>query len=369
MDKLLFLILGFLGGLLVVEPESLLLPVIAAVILSAWNSWRNEAFWRITGGLVFAAVIVAMPPTALFMPLMAYDYWFAPHWPVMLAWPAVLALRLTGLPTIGLAVLVALCAASWYWCYRLKTLWRERDQTRSQRDSLQEQAMLLERQQKMLRERQDDDIHIATLRERNRIARDIHDHVGHQLTRALLLTGAAQTAARDPQTLESLSLIRQTLTESLDNVRASVHGLHDDSFNLESALRSETRDFAACPVSLDYAMESAPSRRLQQAILAVVREALANIARHSGATKAEITLREHPGFYQVIIRDNGCGLPDDWIADPAQASEGLGFLSMSERVHQLGGQITFRNERGLVVFLTLPKASIPAGHPTEDSDK
>lgn len=70
---------------------------------------------------------------------------------------------------------------------------------------------------------------LATLNERNRIAREIHDNVGHLLSRSLLQVGALQVVNRDETVRQGLDTMRDTLSGAMDSIRRSVHDLHDES--------------------------------------------------------------------------------------------------------------------------------------------
>ena len=100
------------------------------------------------------------------------------------------------------------------------------------RDDGIEHNLLLKEKNKTLIEKQNYEIYAATLKERNRIAREIHDHVGHMLSRAILLTGAMKTVFRDPSAKEPLSQLEDTLNTAMNNIRESVHDLHNEAVNL-----------------------------------------------------------------------------------------------------------------------------------------
>ena len=80
-----------------------------------------------------------------------------------------------------------------------------------------------------------------------------------------------------------------------------------------------------------------PGRKLKNAIVAIIKEALANIMKHSNASQAQIILREHPGFYQLIIRDNG----QVKAYDP---EEGMGLKNMATRIKSFNGNINISTE-------------------------
>ena len=79
---------------------------------------------------------------------------------------------------------------------------------------------------------------------------------------------------------------------------------------------------------------------VEQTVFRIAQEALANVARHSNADKAEISLVYTSKELTCMIRDNGCGF------DPAQASPGFGIRSMQERARALGGQLNLESTAG-----------------------
>ncbi len=218
------------------------------------------------------------------------------------------------------------------------------------RDDLQERNLLLKEKNKTLLEKQDYEIYTATLQERNRIAREIHDNVGHMLTRAILLTGAVRAVSREPAIQNSLENLEATLSQAMGNIRQSVHDLHDEAVSLEEALRELVRDFTFCPVSLEYDVGPELPRDVKYGLISIVKEALVNVSRHSNATKVHIILQEHPGFWQLILEDNGT-VPGEI------SSSGIGLAGMKERIHALHGRIEFSKTPGFRIFAAIPKGS------------
>ena len=157
----------------------------------------------------------------------------------------------------------------------------------------------------MLAEKQDYEIYAATLKERNRIAREIHDNVGHLLSRSILITGAAKAINASDALSPVLDDLDHSLNQAMTSIRTSVHDLHDESLNLKEAAESLTSDFTFCPVTLNYDMGFEVPREIKYCFISIVKEALSNVARHSNATLVQITMREHPALYQLCIEDNG----------------------------------------------------------------
>lgn len=227
------------------------------------------------------------------------------------------------------------------------------------RDETREKALSLESRNKELQEKQDYEVQLATLRERNRIAREIHDNVGHLLTRSIYQVSALQVMYGGEEELNSqLVLVRQTLSDAMDNIRNSVHNLHEESIDLCQQLTVLTQQFGFCPVTLNYDAGTLP-KEIKYMAVAVVKEALANIVHHSNATRAEVSFVEHPGLYQLIISDNGRSVSGRTAV--SGQSRGIGLQNMEERVRALGGVFRIDNQGGYRVFISVPRKPADAG--------
>ena len=103
-------------------------------------------------------------------------------------------------------------------------------------------------------EKQDYEIYTATLQERNRIAREIHDNVGHLLSRCILIVGAMKIVNEDKKLSSSIEQLEESLNTAMTSVRESVHDLHDEAVNLEEVEKSLVREFTFCSVQMVYDM-------------------------------------------------------------------------------------------------------------------
>jgi signal transduction histidine kinase len=96
-------------------------------------------------------------------------------------------------------------------------------------------------------------------------------------------------------------------------------------------------------------------------LLAVIKEALSNISKHSDATEVKLILREHPALYQLIIRDNGSKPVQGLVLSPEgeyiPGSQGMGLKSIFERVERLNGNVRITIDNGFEVFVSIPKGS------------
>ncbi|WP_172137137.1 sensor histidine kinase, partial [Adlercreutzia sp. ZJ473] len=261
---------------------------------------------------------------------------------------AALAAALPRLPldAVGVMLVMAVVAALLSW--RTSRLLADKRRQRIARDSMREHSLALELRNRDLRDKQDYEVHVATLTERGRIAREIHDNVGHLLTRAILQVEAMQVVhAQDAQVTRELAPVGATLSEALASVRASVHALHDDALDLEGQVRECARgcEEAGIAVKIDYAVDYAPAP-VALCLIAVTREALSNVMRHSNAAKAHVRLTEYPALYQITVTDNGSGSMGGGAgAGTAGGARGMGLQSMEERVTALGGSFRAGFER------------------------
>lgn len=104
------------------------------------------------------------------------------------------------------------------------------------RDNSKELTTQLVEKNKAMQRNQDYEIYLATLKERNRIAREIHDNVGHMLTRSILQLGALSVINKDKTVGEAINDLSGTLNTAMTSIRSSVHDLHDDSIALKPAV-------------------------------------------------------------------------------------------------------------------------------------
>lgn len=238
--------------------------------------------------------------------------------------------------------------------YILKVRYLENEQLKysylRQRDASKELALLMEEKNKNLLVTQEQDVHIAILNERNRIAREIHDHVGHLLSSSLLQIGALQAINQQETLNQPLQDLRETISQGMDNVRNSVHDLHDDALDLKTVLEKLCSEFTFCRITLEYDILHPFENHTYYHILAIIKEALHNVTRHSNATVVSLILREQPAFYQLIIHDNGTNI--------AIEESGIGMHNMKERVEKMRGFFNLHTEDGFQIFITIPKEDI-----------
>ena len=217
----------------------------------------------------------------------------------------------------------------------------------SMRDDTTEHDLLVAQNTRQLLENQDNMILTATLSERNRIAREIHDNVGHMLTRSILQTGAIKVINHDEHLTKPLEQLQSTLDTAMDSMRKSVHDLHDESVNLRLALEDIMKNVHDIDISLDYDMSDNIPKDIKYSFINIVKESINNTLKHSNGNHMTIRLREHPAFYQLSTTDNG---HDITIAD-----QGMGLSGIQERVNMLGGTMKISTDKGFALLITVMK--------------
>lgn len=348
MDKLVDKLFLFLFGsfLCYVTAQSIyvIFYILLAVSLSSLlTTQKNSSIRMLLFGAYWVACFLEFAFLA-FLPLVLYDS-SATYQNSLLLVP--LLFQYSQFSFIQLMMLLSFLAM--YWILKQKTTrYYALKQDHIQLRDLNKEFMLqLEQKNTMLLERQEFEIHVATLRERNRIAREIHDHVGHRLTSAILQIGALLITSADHDK-EPLQAVKTTLDAAMDSIRSSVHNLHDASIDLEQELSKLSAEFKHCPIDLRYHIQSTVPHEVKLALLAITKEALTNIAKHSDASQCILSFQEHPHLFQCKIKDNG-------TKASIKQGFGIGLQSIQERVQRLNGYIQITVEQGFQIFITIPK--------------
>lgn len=223
----------------------------------------------------------------------------------------------------------------------------------SMRDASMEHDMLMEQMNHQLIEKQNAQIYNATLKERNRIAREIHDNVGHMITRSILQVGAIGVINTDEKLKAPISDLKSTLDTAMDSMRKSVHDLYDESVDLRQALAKLKPTDSAFAFSLEYDCEDDVPRDVKYAFIAIAKEAVNNAVKHSNGDEIRIIVREHPAFYQLEIMDNGTTADERRIS--GETGDGIGIKNIKERVAAIGGIMRIKADDGFRIFVTLMK--------------
>ena len=205
--------------------------------------------------------------------------------------------------------------------------------------------------------------------ERRRIARELHDGLGQDLTVAKIMIQGLCREDNTPQAREAaIADISKLIDGALQQVRSVSYLLHPpmlDEVGLRSALGWYVDGLSkrgGIEITMETQLPDSPRlpAELETALFRVIQEALTNVFRHSRATKAWVTLTRKENEIVAMVRDNGVGLREE-IAEFRPDSIGVGIGGMRQRIKELGGELSLRNANpGTVVEVSVPASAIAA---------
>ncbi len=184
---------------------------------------------------------------------------------------------------------------------------------------------------------------LAVLKERNRMAREIHDTIGHRLTTAIVEMEAGKTIYEGQQTLamEKFSAAQQQIKNCLSEVRTSVRTLREYDINdfskLVLELIEDTQKHTGITIKHDImSFKNPPSQTIQKTLYRVIQEGITNSIRHGESTVIVLTLNAADGSLRLLLQDNGKGC--------SLVVKGFGLCSMEERLREVGGSLYIESE-------------------------
>jgi len=189
--------------------------------------------------------------------------------------------------------------------------------------------------------------------ERRRLERDLHDGAQQRLVSlALDLSSVGARVRGDPETAALVTAIRAELARSLEELRELAQGIHPAALTdhgLPVALETVTTR-CAIPCSLTVAIEERLAMQVEVAIYYLVSEALTNVAKHAGASRASVSIARANGSVRVEVTDDGVG--------GARVGTGSGLTGLADRIAALGGSLEVRSPSS---GGTMVRAEIPCG--------
>lgn len=245
----------------------------------------------------------------------------------------------------------------------VKTFYHENKEStlRDRYDNAREESINARRLGEEAIKNADNEVYLARLKERNRIAREIHDNVGHMLTRVIVQVQAISIINKDEKVAEQLESVSETLDLAMTGIRKSVHELHDDSIDVSLAISEIAQTL---PRSFDTdvttSIDSPADNKTKSVILGIIKEAVTNISKYSKGDQVKIEVIENNSFWRVRIWDNGPN-PDRELLLSGEylSSEGIGLTNIGTRAKSLGGRATLlSNKDGFEIIATLPKTEV-----------
>jgi signal transduction histidine kinase len=200
---------------------------------------------------------------------------------------------------------------------------------------------------------------LAMTQERNRLAREIHDNLGHTLTIINVQLEAARVVMdSDPgRALDAMNKAQELAQKGLAGVRGSVAALRESPVSnrpLSEAIAGLVREAQSAGVVTEFKVAGEPQaleHRVALALYRAAQEALTNVRKHARASRVDVLLDFQPAEVRLEVRDNGVGA--------AKPAGGFGLLGIRERMHLLGGSLEIHTGPGKGFCLM---ASVPMSY-------
>lgn len=356
LDKLILYITCFLH-LLYCEPLDICVSVcLIALIITCLCAYTSNTYLSCGLYLSYGVMILFFPIFLFMLPLISYDCLKPEHsfrerilcFSITIITFIYATAYLDVIPLIVIGILIVFANAI---SFKTNDTLKLKHTISRNRDAGRELQILLEQKNADLIEKSNYEIEMATLKERNRIAREIHDNVGHLLTRSILQVGALSTINTDSDLQPHLNSLSVTLNQAMDTIRSSVHNLYTPQDNLKKSLETFFKTITDLEIQMKFEAKQVP-QSVAFHVLSIVKEAINNTLKHSDANRILIHFLEHPRFYQLVIEDNGTTA---CTCSPTELSHGMGLSSIQERIHSLRGTMEIFTESGFKIFITIMK--------------
>jgi signal transduction histidine kinase len=360
---------------------------------AAWNAWlltrhpdREQRPWSariyLAGLIVFAALLVVRSPWFGFFTYLGFP-WTARYLDGAWRWAAFAAVSVVfGVSQLGgLHPFTTARAALWAGVVAVDialtgTLSVQMEQRMTRRRMSAELAEANRRQQDVIAENAGLQAQLLTqareagvLEERQRMAREIHDTLAQGLTGIITQLEAAQRTGQDTERERRIGNATRLARESLAEARRSVQALRPQALEggrLPDALAEEAARWSATSgVSAEVATTGNPRPlhpEVEVTLLRVAQEALANVAKHAGASHAGVTLSYMEDVVTLDVRDDGSGFVIEQA--PRATDGGFGLTAMRQRVSRLAGQLEIESEPGAGTAVSASVPAIPLGGTT-----
>ena len=199
-----------------------------------------------------------------------------------------------------------------------------------------------------LRLAQEENAALAAVAERERIARDLHDVLGHTLSVIVLKAElASRVVDHDPQRAATeIADVERIARNALSEVREAIGGYRARGLVAEIETARRTLDAAGVTLLLDSDSAATNLTAAEETALALaLREAVTNIVRHARATTCRLRFVSNAGQRRLVVEDNG---------QHAQIREGNGLRGMRERLEAIGGRVSLERDHGTRLLIDLP---------------
>ncbi len=347
------LLLLFVFAICIVHCDDFTMPVIALLSTVTLSAFAEVAGRKKRSLILFIVWLIACfiePFFCFSLPVLFYDLLSTDKVWLSIGIPLALIVNRSSFELTELLLIIYGCLTALVIYSVQHKLKKSEKALIDTRDKSEETTMLLQDKNRRLLSEQDSEINLATMKERNRIAREIHDNVGHMLTRSILQVGALSVINKDETVGSGLSDLKETLNNAMTSIRNSVHDLHDDSINLKSTINEALKEIHEnYKVEKTYDFSETMPKNIKLCLIGIAKECISNVVKHSNGNAVTLVIREHPALWHFSFSDNG-------KCDGHINESGIGISNIKERAEGAGGIVNLSStEKGFSVVVSIPK--------------
>lgn len=353
-DRLILIICCLLFSLNIYGNDVSVVYFLLMLFLACFQFLTTNKYLFEVQNIAFFILCFIFPKFLIYLPIIIYqNFYKESYYSLIIFIPLIFQFILEYSP-IPITIFLSFVFLSGFLSFKTKKIDTLTLRNIQLRDTTREQTLELKKQNSMLLENQDYELKVAKLDERNRIAREIHDNVGHMLSRSILQVAALTSINKNQVLSQSYTDLQSTLTTAMNSIRNSVHNLHDNSLSLDATIKELAENYTFCPIKLSIDPCNHLNKNIKYNIISIIKEALSNAAKHSNATYVSISYKNHPSFGQLIIENDGI-VSSNIDNFENLLYNGIGLKNMQDRVSILNGNINFSKENNLFcIFITFP---------------
>lgn len=317
-------------------PVFVMVSLCVAIGIELLRRLQSAAKWQALLCALYFLMMIWRVEFALFLPLVLYFAYFNLHEKALIMLlPMFFTWRGMDFLIVGLSL---------YLSYRNREFHRYVKSKDKMSYQLMEDVISLEKYNAKLLENEANSAEIARLEERNRIAGQLHDSLGHTISSSILQLEALKIIENEPFKKDKLQLLQDTLSNGMNDIRKQLHGIYDNSFSLHRKLEELAAGAPDLTIRIENQLQHTLNFEQKRDVYNIVREALTNTMKHSEAQEFSVFMKEQGENMVLLISDDGKN-------PPKNMSMGLGLSGVEDIVAKYHGKMNFYFRNGFHIHI------------------